>query len=66
MSTVQTFLDMGGYGGFVWPAFAVTALVLIALGLDSLRSLRANQRALSRLQGPADEVPPPDGREAAR
>lgn len=58
MNTVQTFLDMGGYGGFVWPAFAVTAVVLLALAISSLRSLRAHQRALARLQGAADGVVP--------
>ena len=24
------FLDMGGYAGFVWPAYFITAVVLIA------------------------------------
>ena len=24
------FLDMGGYAGFVWPAYLITAAVLIA------------------------------------
>ena len=24
------FLDMGGYGSFVWPAYLITAAVLIA------------------------------------
>ena len=24
------FLDMGGYAGFVWPAYLITAVVLIA------------------------------------
>lgn len=56
MSTVQTYLDMGGYGAFVWPAFAITSAVLVALWIDSMRSLRANQKALGRLRdGP---VPP--------
>ena len=41
---------MGGYGGFVWPAFGVTAVVMIWLLTASLRRLRANQRLLDRLQ----------------
>ncbi len=50
MSSLESFLEMGGYGGFVWPAFAVTAAVLLALLVDSLRRLRNDQRALARLE----------------
>ncbi len=41
---------MGGYGGFVWPAFGVTAAVMLGLLISSLRALRANERDLERLQ----------------
>ena len=41
---------MGGYGAFVWPAYGVTAAVLLALLVDSLRRLKAGQRALARLE----------------
>ncbi len=41
---------MGGYGGFVWPAFGLTAAILLALLADSLRRLRAGQRTLARLE----------------
>jgi heme exporter protein D len=44
------FLDMGGYGGYVWPAFGITVLVLLGLLLASLRSLRAREDALAALQ----------------
>ncbi len=37
------FLDMGGYGGFVWPAYAVTLLVLIA---NVYMARSAHRRAL--------------------
>ena len=47
---MREFLAMGGYGGFVWPAFGVTAVVMIWLLTASLRRLRANQRLLDRLQ----------------
>ena len=50
MGSVASFLEMGGYGGFVWPAFGLTALLMIALLLDSLRRLRAGRRALERLE----------------
>jgi heme exporter protein D len=44
------FLDMGGYAGFVWPAYGVTALVLLVLLVASLRSLRKRQAALDALE----------------
>jgi heme exporter protein D len=46
-TTLTEFLAMGGYGGYVWPAFAAAALVLVGLGLDSRRRLRA---ALAELE----------------
>ncbi|MHA1600951.1 MAG: heme exporter protein CcmD [Alphaproteobacteria bacterium] len=47
---MQTFLAMGGYGNFVWPAFALTAAVLIGLLITTLRRLRALRNELARLQ----------------
>jgi len=47
---VSDFFAMGGYGGFVWPAFGLTAVVMIWLLTVSLRRLRENQRLLNRLQ----------------
>ena len=38
---LANFLEMGGYGGFVWSAYIVTA-VLIAAELVSLRVQRRN------------------------
>jgi heme exporter protein D len=52
MEQVHTFLAMGGYGGFVWPAFALTAAVLIGMLVTTLRRLRALQNDLARLQDP--------------
>jgi heme exporter protein D len=50
MSSLSNFLEMGGYGGFVWPAFGLTAAILLALLVDSLRRLKSGQRALARLE----------------
>ncbi len=41
----MTFLAMGGYWPFVWPAFALAAAVLGALWLASWRSQRAFEAA---------------------
>ena len=37
--------DAGKYGPYVWPAYAVTALILAALVLDSLVRTRRWRRA---------------------
>ena len=50
MQQVSDFLTMGGYGGFVWPAFGLTALVMVWLLASSLRRLRENERLLARMQ----------------
>ena len=52
MGSVSEFLDMGGYAGFVWPAFGLTALVMVWLLVASLRRLRANERLLARTGKP--------------
>lgn len=51
------FLDMGGYAAFVWPSFAVTALVLVGLLVASVRSLRAREAALEALRRAGEEEP---------
>ncbi len=55
---------MGGYAGFIWPAFGISALVLAGLLLDSQRRLRAQEAELAAL-GAAPGGTEPDG-EAAR
>lgn len=46
----MSFVEMGGYAAYVWPAFGATALVLIGLALASLRSLRSREHMLEGLQ----------------
>ena len=46
---ISTYFAMGGYAEFVWPAYAIAALVLIGFALSSWRRLRAAERALERL-----------------
>ncbi len=50
-------VDMGKYAGFVWPAYAVTVLVLSAMVADSLRRARRWRREAERLQSPPDAQP---------
>jgi heme exporter protein D len=49
MDELRTFLAMGGYAVYVWPAFAVTTLVLGWLVVDSLRRLRRAEAGLAAL-----------------
>ncbi|MBF0561358.1 MAG: heme exporter protein CcmD [Alphaproteobacteria bacterium] len=41
---------MGGYGGFVWPAYGVSAIVLVGLIVMTVRSMRAREAELANLQ----------------
>lgn len=47
---MSAFFDMGGYGGYVWPAWGIALVVLGALVGMSLRTMRARERELSRLE----------------
>ena len=50
MEAIEKFLAMGGYAAYVWPAFGLTALVMIALLVATVRSLRARQSTLDLLK----------------
>lgn len=49
MDSIAQFLHMGGYAIFVWPSFAVAAIVLSALLVWSLRDLRKERQLLESL-----------------
>ena len=50
MQSITTFFAMGGYAGFVWPAYAAAALGLAGLLSASRRTLRARERELAALE----------------
>ena len=50
MGDIGPFLAMGGYAGFVWPAYGVAFAVLGGLALFSWRRYRESTAALERLQ----------------
>jgi heme exporter protein D len=50
MSELQHFLDMGGYARFVWPAYGVAAVVLIAMTVQALGAHRRTRQALDEAQ----------------
>jgi heme exporter protein D len=47
-------LAMGGYAAFVWPAYGLSAIVMIGLAVTGWRSLRARERDLAKLR---DQMP---------
>lgn len=44
------FLAMGGYGGFVWTAYALTALVLTGMAIASVKRLQAGRADLANAE----------------
>ena len=50
MGDIGAFLAMGGYAGFVWPAYGVAFAVLGGLALFSWRRYRESTVTLERLQ----------------
>ena len=50
MGDISAFLAMGGYAGFVWPAYGVALVVLGGLALLSWRRYRESSVTLERLQ----------------
>jgi heme exporter protein D len=56
MDAIGAIFHMGGYGIYVWPAFAVAVLVLGWMAWSTIRRLRKNERLLERLQGIREEI----------
>jgi heme exporter protein D len=47
-NALADFFAMGGYAGFIWPAYGIAALVLICVLLVSLLQLRQAREMLRR------------------
>ena len=50
MGDIGAFLAMGGYAGFVWPAYGVTLVVLTGLAVNSWWRYRQSTATLEQLQ----------------
>ena len=50
MNTISTFLAMGGYAAYVWPALGVAALVLGVLAFISLNTLKSRSAQVAVLE----------------
>lgn len=51
---MSDYLAMGGYAAFVWPAYGLSAIVMIGLAVSGWRSLKARERDLAKLK---DQMP---------
>ena len=49
-------LDPGKYGAFLWPAFAISALVIGWMVVDSLSSARRWRKEVQRLEALRSDV----------
>ncbi len=50
MDAIAQYLAMGGYARFVWPAYAVAAVVLVGMAVQSYRAWRRQQSLWSALE----------------
>lgn len=50
MDLISEFLNMGGYAGFVWPAYGIAVVVLAVLIAVSLRQLRQMEREAAAIE----------------
>ena len=50
---MSDFLSMGGYAGYVWPAWGLALVVLGVLVALSVRTMRARERELAELEAAA-------------
>lgn len=49
-SSFTAFLSMGGYAGFVWPAYGLTVLVMVVVLVVSIRMAKSREQELERIQ----------------
>ena len=50
MTQIDTVLVMGEHGVFIWPAYALTAVVMVGFAVSSLRRLRRERKTLQQLE----------------
>ena len=50
MEVFVRFIDMGGYGAYVWPAYLATALIMIWLAVQTRRWIKRNEVLVAELE----------------
>lgn len=51
--TVTEYFSMGGHGGFIWTSWGIALTVLTILVFTSVKSMRARERELARMEAEA-------------
>lgn len=51
---MEDYLAMGGYAAFVWPAYGLSAIVMIGLVVSGWRTVKVRERDLARMR---DQLP---------
>ena len=57
----MSFFEMGGYAAYVWPAFGAAAVIMVALLVLSICTMRAREAALRTLEATARQQRAADG-----
>ena len=47
---MSDFFAMGGYAVYIWPCYGVTLIGMIVLVVQSLRSMRSNEKLVETLR----------------
>ena len=47
---MSDFFAMGGHAAFIWPCYGLAAIVMIYLVVQSLRSMRTNEKLVENLR----------------
>ncbi len=47
---MSAFFGMGGYGGYIWPAWGIATIVIAILVFASVHAMRARERELAQLE----------------
>lgn len=50
MESLTAFLHMGGYAGYIWPAYGLAVVVMVAVLVASLRAATSREAELEQLQ----------------
>ena len=50
MQQINEFLAMGGHGAYIWPAYGITTVVLLAVLVVSFRHMRGQEYLLQQLR----------------
>jgi len=50
METISQYLDMGGHGGFIWPAYIIVTVVMVGMMVSSRRALKNAHDELKTLE----------------